>query len=188
MKKRILTVILALAIGAAMTACTEDTGSSSSQAQTTKTESTSSAVQKSDPVETSEPVEMSEPEQSSSEVATEESSQKPAAVSLVRFDGLYMSKMDTYTYYLRFFEDGKVVSQSTSKTPDKAWSTLTHNYNSIAGTYVIDGDVVTFDLISDMGKVTYVGKINSDDTIEFKTHSYINGNDNERKYDFKQMQ
>lgn len=182
MKKRILTVILALAIGAAMTACSEDTGVSSSQAQTTKTESTSSAVQKSEPVETS------EPEQSSSEPTTEESSQKPAAVSLVRFDGLYMSKMDTYTYYLRFFEDGKVVSQSTSKTPDKAWSTLTHNYNSIAGTYVIDGDVVTFDLISDMGKVTYVGKINSDDTIEFKTHSYINGNDNERKYDFKQMQ
>ena len=182
MKKRILTVILALAIGAAMTACTEDTGSSSSQAQTTKTESTSSAVQKSEPVETS------EPESSSSEVATEGSSEKPVGASLVRFDGLYMSKMDTYTYYLRFFEDGKVVSQSTSKTPDKAWSTLTHNYNSIAGTYVIDGDVVTFDLISDMGKVTYVGKINSDDTIEFKTHSYINGNDNERKYDFKQMQ
>ena len=187
MKKRILTVILALAIGAAMTACTEDTGSSSSQAGSA-VESSSSVTEKSEPVQNSEPEQSSAPESSSSEVATEGSSEKPVGASLVRFDGLYMSKKDTYTFYLRFFDDGKVASLSSNMKPEKAWSTLTHEYDRIAGTYIVDGDVVTFDLISDMGKVTYVGKINSDDTIEFKTHSDINGTDNERKYEFKQMQ
>ena len=182
MKKRISALVIALAMGVVMTACTEDTGVSSSQAQTTKTESTSSAVQKSEPVETS------EPEQSSSETTTEESSQKPADVSLVRFDGLYMSKMDSYTFHLRFFDDGKVVSQSTSASPEKVWKTLSHEYNTIAGTYEVIDDTVTFDLISQQGKVTYVGKINPDDTIDFSTHSYINGKDSQRKYDFRQMQ
>ncbi len=106
--------------------------------------------------------------------------------SELRFDGLYISAMTDYTFYLRFFSDGKVVSISSNETAEAAWQKLTPDYDSIAGTYTVDGDKVDFDLISANGKVTYSGVI-SGEKIAFKTHSYINNKSFEREYTFQKI-
>ena len=105
-------------------------------------------------------------------------------ISPIRFDGLYLSKSNTYDDYLRFFPDGVVVGATTNGTSAQVanWLTRDHQYSG-KGKYRIKGNEITFSLRSPYGVVDYDGTITKDGLV-FATHSHINGHRGKRTYSF----
>lgn len=99
------------------------------------------------------------------------------------YDGFYQYAYPDCTSYLRFFPDGKVVSATSTGTPEQVARWLDHEYEE-NGVYTIEDGVLKFTITSSNGQVSYTGKI-LDGSIEMDVISYINGNiSNDRVYDF----
>jgi hypothetical protein len=119
--------------------------------------------------------------------AGEPSSRATTAVSdnivKIKFDGVYLSPIGggIATSYIRFFEDGVVVSVSAMAKPDdvKPWLNA-DNENVSIGAYALFEDNVAFAAKSDVGSVDYVGKVMNDKLV-LDSHSNINGHEEKGK-------
>lgn len=112
--------------------------------------------------------------------------------SPVRYDGLYSSGArenentgDKYTSYLRFYEDGTVISVSTSGTAKqiKEWFKKGHE-NVSKGKYTIEGKNISFSTVLKDVEVEYSGKIIDKETLELHTKSLSNNNEADITFSF----
>lgn len=103
----------------------------------------------------------------------------------LRFDGLYQSeKVEDCWYYLRFYDDGTVISVSSTGKHDKvaAWFNKKHS-NVSRGNYVITGTRIVFTTSSESGKVEFDGALDGEQ-IQFRVFSRINNSKRDEKYKF----
>lgn len=106
--------------------------------------------------------------------------------SLINFNGIYQAEgPDSYYYYLRFYNDGVVLSVSTSGNPIQVskWFNREHVHSS-RGIYEINGEFIKFSCTSSQGAINYEGKV-FEGNILLKVHSLINGNKTNKKYELK---
>jgi len=109
---------------------------------------------------------------------------------VVKYNGLYKTNTeifnnDTFSHYLRFYPGGKVISTTTSGTPNeiKTWFNF-HMQNPDTGAVAIKGRKIKFSTSSSYGTVKYWGKIIDESTLRLKSKSLINGHRATEKYYF----
>ncbi len=106
----------------------------------------------------------------------------------LRFDGLYQSvQRHDYWRYLRFYDDGLVLSvSSTGPEPSKIarWFSRENKEKNSHGTYSLTGRQIMFAATSTSGTVDYEGTVEGD-TMVLKSYSHINGNRGVTQYDFR---
>lgn len=114
------------------------------------------------------------------------SSQLRPKPSLIKFNGLYQSEeRDGYWYYLRFYDDGVVLSASITGdnvTNIAKWFNR-DSVNSSRGIFQADGESVQFSCSSSNGTVNYKGRV-LDNGLALNHHSLINGYRAEHLYRF----
>ncbi|MFX0209253.1 MAG: hypothetical protein ACFFDT_24935 [Candidatus Hodarchaeota archaeon] len=106
----------------------------------------------------------------------------------LRFDGLYVciKHNKNYTNFLRFFQDGTVISAAIGGTTPESikaaakWLTWE---KGMQGTYNISGSQIKFAISNARGSIEYIGII-SGNTIDFKIHSNITNIDLNEKFEF----
>ncbi len=106
----------------------------------------------------------------------------PHAGAPLRYDGIYRSAEKQggaggYWYYLRFFQDGRVMAVSTGGMPESAQQWLTPDAQGPGigrGQFKVNGNRVTFSSTTQVGVVDYDGEFRGD-VVHFETHSHING-------------
>ena len=92
----------------------------------------------------------------------------------IRCDGVYYRKASGYTEYLRFFEDGTVISMSAIWTIDQIKDYFNKSYDN-TGKYEIVENKISFRTTNKFGSVDYNGQIYKNKLI-LNSHSLINGN------------
>lgn len=111
--------------------------------------------------------------------------------SPVRYDGIYQTKKmenqntgDQYRMFLRFYEDGTVISVSSSGVADdiKGWFKKGHE-NVAEGEYEIEDDEISFTTSSNYGEVEYSGTISDRENLKLNTVG-DNGNKQKVTYTF----
>jgi len=110
----------------------------------------------------------------------------------VHYDGIYQTKVleneatgDTYRYFLRFYDDGTVVSVTSSGTAKdiKKWFKKGHE-NVNEGEYEVDGDDISFTTSGPGVEVEYSGTIKDKNTLQLESVSSSNGNKQKVRYSF----
>lgn len=82
------------------------------------------------------------------------------------------------TMYLRFYADGRVISVSSTGTPEQIAAWFDYSKDSLPrGEYKIEGDRLRFSTDSERGSVDYEGRIDGY-TLHLTAHSHINGREN----------
>ena len=106
---------------------------------------------------------------------------------MIRYDGLYQAEEDNYYLYVRFFEDGTVITASSNGEPEEVigWFQKDHPYVS-TGAYAIDGQDVTFSAASATGVVDYSGRL-EEEKLLLHSNSQINGFQTESEYHFVEL-
>ena len=102
---------------------------------------------------------------------------------VLRFDGLYRAApSQAYGKYLRFFEDGSVVSASSTSEPAAVakWLTETHENR---GTWSREEGVLRFTCTGPSGTVDYEGEVLASG-LQLRVHSHINDYEGEASYEF----
>ncbi|PYT01091.1 MAG: hypothetical protein DMF63_05370 [Acidobacteria bacterium] len=82
--------------------------------------------------------------------------------------------------YLRFYEDGTVISVVTSGNPNEIKRWFRRPYGT-TGNYLIDGSSLRFSVTSERGKIDYSGSI-SREILTITVRSHITGWTGVRKY------
>jgi hypothetical protein len=109
----------------------------------------------------------------------------------VRFDGVYKSEpqsepgiTEKHYYYIRFYQDGRVITVSSSGTPDqiKTWFS-TSNENVSRGSYKIEDKHISFSTAYQAVTVSYEGEIESPTRLKLNSTS-TNGNKATETYEF----
>jgi len=112
------------------------------------------------------------------ELPTQTITSIPMAMQLssLRYDGLYQSvRQDDSIMYLRFYEDGTVLSVGSTGNPEQVAVWLNKTYrNGSVGLYVIRDLVLEFTVTSKEGAVDYTGTINGEE-LTLDIYSHING-------------
>ena len=108
----------------------------------------------------------------------------------LRFDGLYQSASDTagdttYWRYLRFTEQGNVLSVSSTSAPDEVAVWLRVPYEN-RGAWRLEEDVLRFSCTGPNGAVDYEGEV-LQDALQLRAHSKINDTRSERRYVFFEL-
>lgn len=94
----------------------------------------------------------------------------------VRYDGLYQAESSgDYWFYLRFYEDGTVLSASSSGTPSEVAEWFGKNKYTGKGIYTISRDHISFSVRSMRGTVDHDGTIENEKYLILDTYSHING-------------
>lgn len=111
--------------------------------------------------------------------------------SQLHFDGLYQSeKIDNSWKYARFYEDGTVITVSSTGSPVKIsrWFKKENiaNKNFSRGRYEIKNGRLVFSSTSAYGTVDYEGVIQDDELI-LNLHSHINDHRSKGTYRFVQI-
>jgi hypothetical protein len=106
---------------------------------------------------------------------------------MIRFDGLYQAAEDDYFLYVRFFDDGTVITASSDGKPDEVigWFQKGHPYVS-TGAYSINGDEIAFSAASPTGVVDYTGQLEGQ-TLFLRSYSKINGFQTDAEYHFVEV-
>ena len=110
----------------------------------------------------------------------------------LKFDGLYFTKKkelndEVYRSYLRFYEDGKVIGNSSSGEPHEVIKWLVTGADDLSsGKYLISGNQITFDLKSELGEVSYKGTISANQ-LTLTSESKINGYKSTNQYKFQNL-
>jgi len=104
----------------------------------------------------------------------------------VKFGGLY-KQLGPQGGYLRFFEDGTVLSVTSSGNPQQVarWLIKDGNGNYGEGKYKVSGDRIVFSTTSEVGKLIFEGSINGQ-TLNLKWNSQINEKRGTNYYEFVQ--
>jgi len=108
--------------------------------------------------------------------ASTQGADKPSATQIVlRFDGVYQSeKTEDYFHYVRFYDDGTVITVSTTGTPQQIKKWFDRKKADLSrGTYMITGTRIVFASESKEGVVDYDGRLKGE-AIDVRVYSHIN--------------
>ena len=98
----------------------------------------------------------------------------------VRYDGVYYSEKSGYTSYIRFYNDGTVMTISSSDTITVIKDVLTKeqniDYAISKGEFKITRDRILFSTESKNGTIDYDGQVFKNRLL-LNVHSNINGNE-----------
>ena len=91
-----------------------------------------------------------------------------------RSNGIYYAQLNHLTMYLRFFDDGRVISANVpgKYTEINRWFNI--RYNESVGKYSFAGKDIVFKIESEDGSVEYKGRTGGKD-LTVDIHSLING-------------
>jgi len=108
---------------------------------------------------------------------------------VIRYDGVYYSPSSSdagFTYYIRFYADGTVITVTSSGTifDVKKWFTKDRKDISI-GKFILVGDKIIFSSGDSYGSVDYNGHV-FNDRLLLNSHSNINGHEETRQYRFRE--
>jgi len=109
--------------------------------------------------------------------------------SIIRFNGLYQLENDGIYEYLRFYDDGTVLSIASTGQPETVifWLNLEQEADHGKGAYTIRGKKIEFTSRSkDGGAVDYVGSIEGNRII-LRSHSHINDYRGVQEYAFRKQ-
>ena len=101
----------------------------------------------------------------------------------VLFDGLYQSKGENSSYYLRFYQDGTVPIVSSTGTPEQVAKWFYKDNRRSRGFYSIRGPKIKFSDEGYQGTVDYEGLIKKD-VLEIDIYSHINGWKGKKEFKF----
>jgi hypothetical protein len=106
--------------------------------------------------------------------------------------GIYQTKLITgktesekYRYFLRFYEDGTVISMTSGGTADDVKKWFKKNHESVAtGQYKIKGDKISFTTSSSYGENKYTGTLQDKETLQLNVSSDNNEEGTEHTFSF----
>jgi len=115
----------------------------------------------------------------------------PREPAVLRFDGLYQAGPvtgdgATYWHYLRFYEDGTVLSVSSTGQPAKVARWFQKPYES-GGQWAREDDRITFTVRGSAGNVDHEGEVLLDG-LHLSIHSHINDHRREARYEFVELE
>lgn len=104
----------------------------------------------------------------------------------LRYDGLYASREDDYTSYLRFTAKGEVFQVGSEGSAKEVARWLGPKNKHISrGKYIATIEVITFTTVSREGKVKYGGTISPDGKVlVLVSYSLINNYTTTRSFEF----
>ncbi len=110
--------------------------------------------------------------------------------AVLRYDGLYRSDPRVsgrvrFSRYLRFYEDGAVLSASFAGEPHEVLTWLHVPFEN-HGRYVLEGTSLRFSCTSPRGSVDCQGEV-LHDGLRLTWHSHVNGQDGETRYQFVEL-
>ena len=118
--------------------------------------------------------------------ATKSEETNLASTPTLNYDGLYQTNAFNYFYYLRFYQDGLVISASSTEDPKQiaGWFNKSH-IDIPQGSYSINGNRIEFTTTYSQGSVKYEGFIYPKSLVlnirslirnyqETKTYQFIN--------------
>ncbi len=113
-----------------------------------------------------------------------------AAVSPLRYDGLYRSTIAdhtddvTYWHYVRFYPDGDVIYGSAAAPPEAVGKWFARTIPGVPrGKVKLDGSRISFSAKAPQGTVDYSGEIRGD-TLHLDSYSHMNGYRASEEYQF----
>ena len=108
---------------------------------------------------------------------------------MLRFDGIYQSKLEGYSSYIRFFKDGTVITANSTDPPQlmKYWFVKDPvRQGAGKGNFVLNGNLVKFMTTSISGIVEYEGRIHRNKMV-IEAYSRIKQRRFIREYEFVQL-
>ena len=119
------------------------------------------------------------------EAVIQESFEGQSGRGRLHFDGLYCWEEHWLKYYLRFFPDGTLVSEATSRFPEDMAERLPYgDERMVRGRWQYDGGQIRFNTTSLPGSVSYQGQVLEGGHLLLDVHSFINGKRFRRQYRF----
>ena len=117
-----------------------------------------------------------------------ESDNKTAGKIVLRYDGLYQAESESdYFYYLRFYQDGTVLSTSSTGNSRQVARWFNKEKPSLSkGRYTTLGSKIKFSTTSSYGTVDYQGEIKEKSLI-LDSYSHINGHKANYKFFFMKL-
>jgi hypothetical protein len=110
----------------------------------------------------------------------------PARFVVIRFDGFYQSdRQDDYWRYLRFYDNGTVISASVVSDNLPKIANWFDGHNN-RGSFTLSGRELSFSVESQEGVVDYIGDVRGTKMI-LRSHSHINGNRGVIEYRFREI-
>lgn len=92
----------------------------------------------------------------------------------IKCDGVYQHREGSESYYLRFYDDGSVITVTSSGTSKQIAKWFDKSLKDVSnGHYTLTGTHIKFSSTDSHGTVDYEGDIQNDQ-IELKTFSHIN--------------
>ena len=89
-------------------------------------------------------------------------------------NGIYFAEMNNLTMYLRFFEDGRVISANVPGKYSQINRWFNTTYRENIGFYTMENGTISFTTNANEGSVEYSGRIGRT-SIRLDIHSNING-------------
>lgn len=105
---------------------------------------------------------------------------------MIRFDGIYQSKLADFNAYIRFYEDGTVITINSTDSPNVIinWFNKENKGSSIGkGKFSLKGSQVKFTTTSINGIIEHEGRIRGDKII-MEAYSRITNRYYTREYEF----
>jgi hypothetical protein len=111
----------------------------------------------------------------------------------IRFDGYYHTLSDSlnpFRFYLRFYDDGTVISYCTAGKPETLLKWFSKNDNSsMKGKYVVKADTtISFSVKGADGEVVYNGSLKQGGRLWMSIKSLINKYEGKEEYFFQEAQ
>ena len=108
-------------------------------------------------------------------------------------NGYYFYRMpDTlnpYKYYLRFYNDGTVITVTTAGKVEKLIPWFNKDHRGITkGKYTLKGSYISFYITSDAGQVDYEGELVNENLRQLKVKSRINNYEGTEIYNFLKIE
>ena len=108
----------------------------------------------------------------------------PESRNGIFYNGVYRYDSGSTSYWMRFYDDGTVVTVSTelSRSPSDVAEKIKES-NTGKGHYTVQESNIEFSTDSQWGRVSYKGTV-GDKKLDLEAHSYINGNTSQDHYRF----
>ncbi|HEX7845832.1 MAG TPA: hypothetical protein VF476_08550 [Chitinophagaceae bacterium] len=108
----------------------------------------------------------------------------------IRYDGYYHTLSDSlnpFRFYLRFYDDGTVISYCTAGKPETLLKWFSKNDNSsLKGKYVLKDSVLHFSVKGTDGEIVYDGSIIGGSRLWMTVTSLINKYSGKEEYFFQE--
>ena len=95
---------------------------------------------------------------------------------MIRFDGIYQCKLKGYHAYLRFYEDGTIISVHSTEPPKTIimWFDKDNIVSGVGkGNFILEKNRIKFTTISKSDIIEYVGRLIYGDKLIIEAYSHI---------------